>query len=91
VHACAEAVELPIVGMGGIASAAHVRDFVAVGASAVALGTNLFADPWAPERIREELDGGEPAATDAPAGPRARIGRRSQTVCGLGNTKIPAN
>ena len=65
VHACAEAVELPIVGMGGVASAAHARDFVAVGASAVALGTILFADPWAPERIREELDGVEPAPIEA--------------------------
>ena len=55
VHACAEAVELPIVGMGGIETGRDVEDFVAVGARAVALGTVLFSDPWAPDRIRSEL------------------------------------
>ena len=55
VHACAEAVDLPIVGMGGVCSSADVLDFVAAGASAVALGTILFADPWAPGRIRADL------------------------------------
>lgn len=55
IHACAEAVELPIVGMGGVSSADHVRDAVAAGASAVALGTVLFSDPRAPGRIRGEL------------------------------------
>jgi dihydroorotate dehydrogenase (NAD+) catalytic subunit len=56
VWACAEAVELPIVGMGGIFTGEDASDFVSAGASAVALGTALFADPWVPERIRSELD-----------------------------------
>jgi dihydroorotate dehydrogenase (NAD+) catalytic subunit len=55
IHVCAGAVELPIVGMGGVASGRDVLDFLAVGASAVALGTVLFADPFAPSRIRAEL------------------------------------
>jgi dihydroorotate dehydrogenase (NAD+) catalytic subunit len=55
VWACAAAVDLPIVGMGGVASAEDVEDFVEAGASAVALGTTLFVDPWAPGRIRSEL------------------------------------
>jgi dihydroorotate dehydrogenase (NAD+) catalytic subunit len=55
VHACAEAVELPIVGMGGVASGADVVDFIAAGAGAVALGTILFSDPWAAGRIRADL------------------------------------
>ena len=55
VHACSEAVELPIVGMGGVFSGEDANDFVSVGASAVALGTVLFVDPWAPERVRSEL------------------------------------
>jgi dihydroorotate dehydrogenase (NAD+) catalytic subunit len=55
VYACAQAVELPIVGMGGIGSGGDVRDFVAAGASSVALGTILFSDPWAPARLRSEL------------------------------------
>jgi dihydroorotate dehydrogenase (NAD+) catalytic subunit len=56
VHACASAVDVPIVGMGGVATGADALELVAVGASAVALGTVLFADPLAPERIRAELD-----------------------------------
>jgi dihydroorotate dehydrogenase (NAD+) catalytic subunit len=55
VHACAEAVDLPIVGMGGVSTGDDVRDFAAAGASAIALGTILFVDPWAPGRIRAEL------------------------------------
>jgi dihydroorotate dehydrogenase (NAD+) catalytic subunit len=56
VSACAAAVDLPIIGMGGVCSGADVLDFVAVGAACVALGTILFSDPWAPHRIRTELD-----------------------------------
>ena len=55
VHACAEAVDIPIVGMGGVASGRDALELVAAGASAVALGTILFADPLAPARIRAEL------------------------------------
>ena len=55
IWACASAVDLPIVGMGGVASAGDVEEFVAAGASSVALGTSLFVDPWAPRRIRSEL------------------------------------
>jgi dihydroorotate dehydrogenase (NAD+) catalytic subunit len=55
VHACYAATQLPIVGMGGIATAQDVVEFVACGALHVALGTVLFSDPDAPTRIREEL------------------------------------
>jgi dihydroorotate dehydrogenase (NAD+) catalytic subunit len=55
VFACATAVDLPIVGMGGVSSGADVLDLVAAGATHVALGTVLFADPWAARRIRLEL------------------------------------
>jgi dihydroorotate dehydrogenase (NAD+) catalytic subunit len=55
VYACAEAIDLPVVGMGGIGTGRDVEDFVAAGAHAVALGTVLFSDPWAPDRIRSEL------------------------------------
>ena len=55
VHACAQAVDLPIVGMGGIGSGRDVAEFVSVGATSVALGTVLFADPFAPDRLRSEL------------------------------------
>jgi dihydroorotate dehydrogenase (NAD+) catalytic subunit len=55
VHACAQAVELPIVGMGGVSSGRDALALVAAGASAVALGTVLFADPDVPVRLRDEL------------------------------------
>ena len=56
IHACASAVDLPIVGMGGIASGSDAVAAIAVGASAIALGTVLFSDPEAPARVRSELD-----------------------------------
>jgi dihydroorotate dehydrogenase (NAD+) catalytic subunit len=56
VFACAQAVDLPVVGMGGVASGIDVLELVAVGATAVALGTILFSDPAAPGRIRVELE-----------------------------------
>ena len=56
VDACARAVALPIVGMGGVGSGRDVADFVSAGAGSVALGTILFSDPWAPDRIRSELE-----------------------------------
>lgn len=56
VHACAAAVDVPIVGMGGVTTGLDALELIAVGASAVALGTVLFADPLAPGRIRAELD-----------------------------------
>jgi dihydroorotate dehydrogenase (NAD+) catalytic subunit len=61
VHACAAAVDVPIVAMGGVSSGRDALELVAAGASAVALGTVLFADPLAPGRIRAEL-GAEAAA-----------------------------
>jgi len=55
VTVCREATGLPIVGMGGIQSGRDALEFAACGARDVALGTILFADPGAPERIRTEL------------------------------------
>ena len=60
VRAVAARVEIPIVGMGGIASGAHARQFLEAGATLVAVGTESFRDPLAGARIRAEL--GEPAA-----------------------------
>jgi dihydroorotate dehydrogenase (NAD+) catalytic subunit len=48
-------VDLPILGMGGVANGGDALELIAAGASAVALGTILFADPAAPARIRGEL------------------------------------
>ncbi|MDQ3777270.1 MAG: dihydroorotate dehydrogenase, partial [Actinomycetota bacterium] len=55
VYACFQATALPIVGMGGVRTGRDALELIAAGASAVALGTVLFADPGAPERVRAEL------------------------------------
>jgi dihydroorotate dehydrogenase (NAD+) catalytic subunit len=55
VFACRRATDLPIVGMGGVQSGRDVLELVACGATHVALGTTLFADPDAPRRVRAEL------------------------------------
>ena len=55
VHACRRATQLPIVGMGGVRTGRDVLEFVACGATHVALGTTLFSDPDAPHRVRIEL------------------------------------
>jgi dihydroorotate dehydrogenase (NAD+) catalytic subunit len=56
VYACYLATGLPIVGMGGVTTGRDALEFIAAGASTIALGTALFADPDAPGRIRRELD-----------------------------------
>lgn len=55
VYACARAVDLPIVGMGGVTSGRDALELIAAGATSIALGTVLFTDPGAPARIRAEL------------------------------------
>jgi dihydroorotate dehydrogenase (NAD+) catalytic subunit len=55
VYACFETTGLPIVGVGGIGNGSDALEFLAAGASDVALGTVLFSDPAAPGRIRGEL------------------------------------
>lgn len=56
VAAVAQRVEIPVVGMGGIASGRDARDFVAAGATCVAVGTESFRDPAAGTRIARELE-----------------------------------
>lgn len=57
VFICYEATggEVPIVGMGGVETGRHALDLIAAGASSVALGSILFRDPKAAERVRGEL------------------------------------
>lgn len=50
------AVRVPILGMGGISSGADAAQMMLAGASAVAVGAAVFADPLAPVRILEELE-----------------------------------
>ena len=52
----ASAVEIPVVGMGGVERGSHAAALLGAGASVVAVGTASFRDPLAAERIRTELD-----------------------------------
>jgi len=61
VHAVARAVDIPVVGMGGIASGRHAAEFIAAGAACVAVGTESFRDPEAGRRVAEELGALVPA------------------------------
>jgi dihydroorotate dehydrogenase (NAD+) catalytic subunit len=55
VYACRRVTDLPIVGMGGVATGLDALEMIAAGATHVALGTVLFADAEAPSRVRSEL------------------------------------
>jgi len=46
VYECHRAVKIPVIGMGGIASAADALEFVIAGAAAVQVGTANFVDPF---------------------------------------------
>jgi dihydroorotate dehydrogenase (NAD+) catalytic subunit len=56
VAAVATRVSIPVVGMGGVRSVAHARQFLDVGARLVAVGTESFRDPAAASRIASQLD-----------------------------------
>ncbi len=56
VQAVAEAVEIPLIGMGGVQTGRNALDLMRAGASLVAVGTESFRDPAAGLRIARELD-----------------------------------
>ena len=51
----AEAISIPVIGMGGIESGADALAFIVSGADLVAVGTENFRDPAAGSRVRREL------------------------------------
>jgi dihydroorotate dehydrogenase (NAD+) catalytic subunit len=51
--------DTPVIGVGGVRSAADVRQYLDAGASLVAIGTAQLADPRLPERIIRELEEGD--------------------------------
>jgi dihydroorotate dehydrogenase (NAD+) catalytic subunit len=55
VYDAAHAVNIPVIGMGGISTAADVAEFMLAGATAVQIGTASFWDPCATEKIVDEL------------------------------------
>jgi dihydroorotate dehydrogenase (NAD+) catalytic subunit len=56
VRSVAEAVTVPVIGMGGVSHGRHAADLLAGGASLVAVGTESFRDPAAAARIAAELN-----------------------------------
>lgn len=51
----ANAVSLPILGMGGVSTGEDAAQLMLAGASAVAVGSALFADPYTPLKVRDGL------------------------------------
>lgn len=51
VYQCAQAVKVPIIGMGGICTAEDAVEMILAGATAVSVGTANFTDPCVSERI----------------------------------------
>jgi len=56
VYEAAKSVQIPVIGMGGISTAADVIEFMLAGASAVEIGTASYWDPRATEKIVGELE-----------------------------------
>ena len=52
---CARALKIPVVGLGGIASARDALEFILVGAAAVQIGTAALIDPRTPMKIIDDI------------------------------------
>jgi len=52
---CAQAIDIPVIGCGGIRTAEDVLEYLAVGCTAVQVGTASFSDPSLLGRLAEEL------------------------------------
>src|SRR6476646_9224562 len=55
VYEASKSVQIPVIGMGGISTAADVIEFMLAGATAVQVGTANYWDPRATEKIVAEL------------------------------------
>ena len=73
VYQVANAVDIPVVGMGGVSTAEDVIEMMMAGACAVQVGAANLVDPFACKRIIEEL----PAAME-----RYRIDRLEDIIGG---------
>ena len=56
VYQVAQAVKLPIIGMGGIMTAEDALEFILAGATAVAVGTASFHNPYATKEVVEGIE-----------------------------------
>ncbi|MEW6080297.1 MAG: dihydroorotate dehydrogenase [Bacillota bacterium] len=82
---CADAVSIPIVGMGGILGWEDAVEFMLAGATAVAVGSALFRDPETPRKVvtgirdylqEERMDSIEKVVGRAKGSPGPCAGRR---------------
>ena len=55
VYQAAQAVKIPVIGLGGISTGEDAAEFLVAGASAVQVGTATFWDPRSPVRVAQEL------------------------------------
>jgi dihydroorotate dehydrogenase (NAD+) catalytic subunit len=55
VYQAAQAVKIPVIGLGGIATGEDAAEFLVAGASAVQVGTATFWDPRSPLRVAQKL------------------------------------
>ena len=56
VYQCANAVKIPIIGMGGIASAEDAIEFMMAGATAVSVGAMNFVNPYTTIEVAEGIE-----------------------------------
>ncbi len=56
VYQVAQAVQIPVIGMGGVSSGTDAIEMMMAGASAVQVGAAIFTDPYAPLHIIEEMN-----------------------------------
>ncbi len=56
VYEAAHAVKIPVIGMGGIMTGEDAVEFLLAGASAVAVGTANFVDPFAPLKVIDGIN-----------------------------------
>ena len=52
----ANAVKIPVIGMGGVSTGKDAIEMMMAGASAVQVGAAIFTDPYAPIKIIEEMN-----------------------------------
>ena len=56
VYQCAQAVKIPIIGMGGIASAEDALEFIMAGATAVSVGAMNFVNPYTTVEVADGIE-----------------------------------
>ena len=83
VYECRQAVKIPIIGMGGIATADDVLEFMIAGATAVQVGTANFVDPFIWPKLLDGL-----ARLHAPS--RHRAARRTSSAASTRRKKEKA-